>query len=632
MENEKNTEIMSADPPHEIRWYERQFSLDDAKTFIKANITTAARSFIAIGFYLKCVRDRELFLEDGYQSVWDFAKAEYDISMSTASRYMTMNDRFSQDGNSPNVKEEYKAFGKSQLQEMLALTDEQLEQVKPTDRVEDIRGMRKPKEIPYIELPGQHEIEVDFPDIFPEEEFEIPPSPSVRKQEFSMDIAELAELVEDVQGCATEAQQTEESIAISQQDPEILSAYGTSMKVYPEDSLLTTPGCEGGHDCFLCHLQCDIRQEYCRCVEATTGNPFPCEQIDRIDTLREEIGERCQFIDLNLAYHRAGDHEPVPCCKECKEPCQYACERSIKKREAEEQTPEPETPQPQPDPAPPKWKTDPTPCIHREGYSCTVPEAHKHIPGDGSNCGQSCCWECTKRGECKWECNSSQLRPEEPEQVEPEPDTLEIKPEILHVYEDQAPDESWKFGNLPQAKEKYIKSLARILVEKKGKRLRYSILQGDLSDETIKWRLEDLADETDRAIEIGDDVIAYSCAEIIEFSRGDEDLGICSYVRFGTQVRKAFEEWKDRQDSEAASVKPADSYPVIDADYEEVQEDRPYTMDMVMVELLRWKDRRESSKPGGSEPSEVMYKKACMMYDAMMALHASMGGEIDEID
>ena len=70
---------------------------------------------------------------------------------------------------------------------------------------------------------------------------------------------------------------------------------------------------------------------------------------------------------------------------------------------------------------------------------------------------------------------------------------------------------------------------------------------------------------------------------------------------------------------------------MIDADYEEVQEDRPYTMDMVMTEIMRWKDRRESSKPGGTEPSEVMYKKACMMYDAMMALHASMGGEYDEI-
>ncbi len=432
MENEKNTEVMSADPPHEIRWYERQFSLDDAKTFIKANITTAARSFIAIGFYLKCVRDRELFLEDGYQSVWEFAKAEYGISMSTASRYMTMNDRFSQDGNSPNVKEEYKAFGKSQLQEMLALTDEQLEQVKPTDRVEDIRGMRKPKEIPYIELPGQHEIEVDFPDIFPEEEFEIPPSPSVQKQEFSMDIAEL---VEDVPEGAAETQQIEESIAISQQEPEKLSAYGTLIKVYPADSLIVMPGCEGGHDCFMCHLQCDIRQEYCRCVEATTGNPFPCEQIERIDTLREEIGERCQFIDLDQAYHRAGDHEPVPCCKECTEPCQYACERSIRKRKAEEQTPEPE-------PQPRAWIIHATPCIHCNGFSCTVPEDKKSVPGDGSNCSESCCWECTLHGDCKLECNSSASRPEEPE---PKPVQSEPDPVIDAEFEEVSElGEEWK--------------------------------------------------------------------------------------------------------------------------------------------------------------------------------------------
>ena len=217
--NEKNNELLNIEQPEAVRWYEKQLSLDDARTFIKANITTAARSFIAIGFYLKCVRDRELFLEDRYQSVWEFAKAEYGISMSTASRYMTMNDRFSENGNSPNVKEEYKAFGKSQLQEMLALTDEQLEQVKPTDRVEDIRGMRKPKEIPYIELPGQHEIEEDFPDvfpdIFPEEEFEMPSTPSIQKQEFSVDISEL---VGDIPEEASETQQTDEPVAISQQD------------------------------------------------------------------------------------------------------------------------------------------------------------------------------------------------------------------------------------------------------------------------------------------------------------------------------------------------------------------------------------------------------------------------------
>lgn len=96
-------------------WYEGHISLEDAKTSIKVNIATAARSFLAIGFYLKCVRERELFLEENHQDVWEFAKSEYEISKSTASRYMSMNDRFSENGNSPNERGEYRAYGKSQL-------------------------------------------------------------------------------------------------------------------------------------------------------------------------------------------------------------------------------------------------------------------------------------------------------------------------------------------------------------------------------------------------------------------------------------------------------------------------------------------------------------------------------------
>lgn len=573
------------------RYYQGNITLEEAESYIASGMMTAVRAFVANGYYLRRIRDEKLYKESGYKNFKEYLEDRYKKDEGWASKCIKVNQQLSVGGNSPILDSKYCDYNdKYKLVELAAMTEEQRSQVSPDMSVKALREFRKG----------------DTENLVTSQENQAKES----AQEEVFDIREVS--------------------TVETPEPEKLSAYGTSIKVYPEDSLLTTPGCEGGHDCFLCHLQCDIRQEYCRCVEATTGNPFPCEQIDRIDTLGEEIGKRCQFIDLDQAFHRVGDHEPVPCCKECKELCQYACEWSIKKREAEEQTPEPETPQPQPDPAPPKWKTDPTPCIHREGYSCTVPEAHKHIPGDGSNCGWSCCWECTKRGECKWECNSSQLRPEEPEQKTEAPKT--IKPEILHVYEDPAPDESWKFGDLPQAKEKYVKSLAQILVEKKGKLLKVNMFSSTLGDERIKWKLEDLAEETNRAIEIGDDVIAYPCAEFIEFSRGNEDLGICSYTRFSTKVQKALEEWTARQDSAPAPAKSAEPDPVIDADYEEVQEDRPYTMDMVMVELLRWKDRRESSKPGGSEPSEAMYKKACMMYDAMMALHASMGGEIDEID
>lgn len=178
MEQEVNTELQTSVDigdasgqdlkPEPVEWYQ-QLTLKDAKSFIQANIASASRSFIAVGYYLKFVRDKKLYVQDEYESVWDFANVEYGISKSTASRYMTMNDRFSKNNNSPIVAEEYKGFGKSQLQEMLYLTDEQMEQVTPDAQVKQIRAIRNTeREIPYIEIPGQMSIH-DFPDIVPPE-------------------------------------------------------------------------------------------------------------------------------------------------------------------------------------------------------------------------------------------------------------------------------------------------------------------------------------------------------------------------------------------------------------------------------------------------------------------------------
>lgn len=62
------------------------------------------------------------------------------------------------------------------------------------------------------------------------------------------------------------------------------------------------------------------------------GNPFPCEIVGNgtVLQLNENVGSRCQFVNLDLAYHTAGTGEPVPCCKECPDPCEYACKRSGK--------------------------------------------------------------------------------------------------------------------------------------------------------------------------------------------------------------------------------------------------------------------------------------------------------------
>lgn len=159
----------------EIRWYEK-LNYTETKDIIKEKLQNMSRDFVAIGFYLKLIRDKSLFLEDGYKSIWEFAEDNYGIKRSTASRWMAMNDRFSKNGNTPILSEEYISFGKSQLQEMLYLDDKQMEEVKPDMTAREIRGMRTPdpepeeieEEIPE-QVPGQMCVE-DYPELLPEEE------------------------------------------------------------------------------------------------------------------------------------------------------------------------------------------------------------------------------------------------------------------------------------------------------------------------------------------------------------------------------------------------------------------------------------------------------------------------------
>lgn len=131
---------------------------DNAKNIIRRDLESMSRKFITIGYYLKMIRDNEMYRQDGFKDIWEFAQDTYGISKSTCSRWMAMNDKFSQDGNSPYLKEEYRDFGKSQLQEMLYLTDEQMEQARPDMTAKEIREIRKP-EAPKIELKKPDETE-----------------------------------------------------------------------------------------------------------------------------------------------------------------------------------------------------------------------------------------------------------------------------------------------------------------------------------------------------------------------------------------------------------------------------------------------------------------------------------------
>lgn len=378
-------------------------TLEEADAGIRNGLKDAAQSVITVGYYLKAVRDNELFRSAGYETIWDYAWGEYGFSKGTASRYMKRNDRFSIGGNSPIIADEFRAFNRSQLQEMLSLDDEQMSMVTPDMTVREIRELRRPKEIPYFEIPGQLSLS-DFPEL---------------------DEAETEDSAVE-NSAPTETMTSTTAFTVSAEDligepEEKLSAYGFPKRVYPADSLLTTPGCRGdngrGYDCFNCHLECEIRQEYCRCVDATCGFPFPCQMVDtgKREILEKKIGERCQFIDLNLADHKAGDGSPVPCCKDCETPCEYACENSGKRvatsqqsvaADAQQETAGNAAEKQQDIPEKPKTEK----CIHDGISRCTLPEEDKEKDGTGKDCAHHCCWNCVKRDGCNIECYASSKR------------------------------------------------------------------------------------------------------------------------------------------------------------------------------------------------------------------------------
>lgn len=118
----------------------------DIKNKIRGQLNSVAESFVFIGYQLKQVRDRELYHEDGYKDIYEFAQSEYNLSKSNVSRFMAINDKFSVEGNSTSLLEEYKDYGSSKLAEMLTLDEEELRLISDKTTVREIREVKQIKQ------------------------------------------------------------------------------------------------------------------------------------------------------------------------------------------------------------------------------------------------------------------------------------------------------------------------------------------------------------------------------------------------------------------------------------------------------------------------------------------------------
>lgn len=343
METEKNkTEILAVDQKvltGEVEEWYQNVSLEDAEVFIRSNLQSAVRSVIATGFYLKHIRDNELYLEAGYKNINEYAMDRFGLSASATSRYITRNTRFSRGGNSPLIDDRFKDFSKSQLQEMLGMSDEQLEQVTPDMTVREIRNMARPKEIPYIEIPGQTELK-DIPGVMPEE----------RAESFEASTAELFDVEEDenmVQPVAGKPISQEIPVAelMEEEDAEI-----ATLQLLPEETAANEQRNEPveaaekqqmGHCLHRPEYACSLPEEYMHRPGSGTDCAHECcwecvkhgecklecnSSADRPEAEEQQhwpktcITGKSKYGNCNCCGTNG-----VKCCAECKESCNSRC-------------------------------------------------------------------------------------------------------------------------------------------------------------------------------------------------------------------------------------------------------------------------------------------------------------------
>lgn len=106
-------------------------SYQEYKQELDTELKKTAEGFVRIGYLLKVARDTNILAESRYKNVVEFARAEYGIDKTQVSRFIHINDKFSQGGYAPELKEEYQGFGYAKLSIMLSLPDSINEELTP---------------------------------------------------------------------------------------------------------------------------------------------------------------------------------------------------------------------------------------------------------------------------------------------------------------------------------------------------------------------------------------------------------------------------------------------------------------------------------------------------------------------
>ena len=186
MENENQNEIVESQNTEiapEQRYYNGPVTLEEAESYITSGLVSTARNYVAIGYWLRRIRDGKLYEEEGHQNFEQYVHEKYGKDKGWASKCIKVNQQLSKDGDSPLLDSRYRDYSTYQLVELAYMTEEQREQATPEQTVKQLQEIRKPKEIPYYDIDGQQEMEKDYPEVIPVVMSQLFPEEEIPEQE-----------------------------------------------------------------------------------------------------------------------------------------------------------------------------------------------------------------------------------------------------------------------------------------------------------------------------------------------------------------------------------------------------------------------------------------------------------------
>lgn len=118
-------------------------TFEEYKQTLTAELTKASESFVRIGYLLKVARDTAILSGTEYKDVNEFAQAEYNLDKTQVSRFIRINDRFSEGGNSDRLQESFRGIGYAKLSMMLLLPDALNEEITPAFSKTEVQALKE---------------------------------------------------------------------------------------------------------------------------------------------------------------------------------------------------------------------------------------------------------------------------------------------------------------------------------------------------------------------------------------------------------------------------------------------------------------------------------------------------------